>query len=78
MARAEPSGAHAHTSTPPVWPVRVRTQLQSSALHTRAVLSYDVVTKAEPSGAHAHALTESVRVRMQLQSPALHTRAVQS
>ena len=59
----------------------MRRQLQSPALHTRAVRSRDTVTRAELSGAHAHAATATVwpvRVRMHLQSPALHTLAVMS
>jgi len=58
--RVEPSGAHAHDDTHLVWPVRVRRQLQSTALHTLAVQSREVVTRAEPSGAHAHASTWAV------------------
>ena len=37
LTRAEPFGAHAHASTMFVWPLRVRRQLQSPVLHTRAV-----------------------------------------
>ena len=60
IRRVLPLGANAHDVTACVWSVRVCRWDQSLVHHTRAVLSFEVVTRMLPSGANTHESTDDV------------------